>query len=80
MRMRIREPQPAQSESHDQRRGFNVIVLLAVLTGLEYVIAVELDVIPLLVTLLALIAVIKAGLILNYFMHFPRVWRGEGAH
>jgi caa(3)-type oxidase subunit IV len=80
MTMRIREPGPAPSEATDQRRGFNVIVLLAVLTGLEYVIAVELDVVPVLVTLLVAIALVKAGLIVTYFMHLAKAWRGEGAH
>ncbi len=80
MRMRIREPEPAPSEATDQRRGFTVIVLLAVLTAIEYAIAVELDVVPVLVTLLAAIAVVKAGLIVSYFMHLAKAWHGEGAH
>jgi cytochrome c oxidase subunit IV len=57
------------------RLGWIVIAGLAVLTALEYTIAVGIrqNVFPYLVV----IALAKAGLILQYFMHLAQVWRGE---
>lgn len=52
-------------------------ITLAVLTGVEYVIAVEVQNEPNL-TLLAVIAVAKAVLIIYFFMHIYRLWREEG--
>ncbi len=68
------------SEARAQRRGLRVIVLLAVLTAVEYAIAVQVDSTEALLGLLTPIALIKAGYILWYFMHLPRVWRGEEEH
>ena len=58
--------------------GTVVFIILAVLTGGEFVVAKEIDAnfIP-----LAVIAFVKAGFILWYFMHVVRAWRsGEGSH
>jgi heme/copper-type cytochrome/quinol oxidase subunit 4 len=54
----------------DMRTGWVVIVILAVLTGAEFTISSMTggNIIPLVV-----IAFIKMGLILQYFMHLPRV-------
>jgi hypothetical protein len=51
--------------------GFAVIALLAVLTGVEYVIAVEVEenLIP-----IVFIAQVKAALIIWYFMHVARIY------
>ena len=70
----------AAAESADQRRGFTVFLILAVLTVLEYVVAVSLDSITTLVVLLSLAAVGKCWAIAVYFMHISRLWRGEEAH
>ncbi len=51
-----------------------VFVVLAVLTAIEYFVALNLDN-P--AVLLFIIALIKAGLVVQYFMHFYRIWRGE---
>ncbi|HVP05562.1 MAG TPA: cytochrome C oxidase subunit IV family protein [Dehalococcoidia bacterium] len=56
------------------RRGRFVFLVLAVLTAVEYLIAIEVG--PNLPILIG-IAVYKAGLILWYFMHVARAWRGE---
>lgn len=58
------------------RRGTVVIVALFVLTAVEYWVAtaVERNVILYLTGLAAL----KAGLIMNDFMHLPQLWGGEG--
>jgi cytochrome c oxidase subunit IV len=55
-----------------------VLIGLAVLTAVEYGIAVALhsNVLP----YLAVIALIKAGLIVQYFMHVAQLWREEGGH
>ncbi len=63
-----------------QARGFRAIVLLAVLTLIEYFIAVGIDSTPVVVALLAAVALVKAWVILVTFMHISRLWRGEGSH
>jgi heme/copper-type cytochrome/quinol oxidase subunit 4 len=57
--------------------GLIVIIVLAALTGIEYVIAKEIEenLIP-----LVLMAQVKAALILWYFMHIKRVRATEGEH
>lgn len=70
----------AAAEGRQQRLGLRIIAVLAVLTVVEYVIAVSLDSAQTLVLLLAPIAIVKAWLVLQYFMHAPRLWRDEGSH
>lgn len=50
------------------------------LTAVEYVVAVSLDSIGLLIVLLSAAAIGKCWAILVYFMHIARLWRGEEAH
>lgn len=57
------------------RGNIIVFVLLAVLSALEYFVAVSLQGSA---VLLILIALIKASLIVYYFMHIYRLWREEG--
>ena len=57
-------------------RGVMIFLLLAVLTGAEYAIAI-------LTTewgALAAMALLKALLVLQFFMHLSRVTSGEGDH
>jgi heme/copper-type cytochrome/quinol oxidase subunit 4 len=56
------------------RQGIMVFVALAILTVIEVVIAAYLDdpAVP-----LVIIALVKAGLIVQYFMHIYRLWREE---
>jgi len=68
------------SEGLEQRRGLITIIVLAVLTAIEYVIAVGLDSMNVIVTLLSIIALAKAIAIAQYFMHFSMLWRGEEEH
>lgn len=60
----------------DLRRGVVILVILAVFTIVEYILATQAN-LPL---LLVLIAVIKAAIVLQYFMHLPRVFSEEGNH
>jgi hypothetical protein len=55
--------------------GLIVIVVLAVFTAAEYIIATQMEanLIP-----LVLIAQVKAALIIWYFMHVARAWIGQG--
>jgi heme/copper-type cytochrome/quinol oxidase subunit 4 len=55
------------------RHGFGVLVALAILTAVEYWISVATGS----VVFLFIVALVKAGLILNYFMHMARVWSEE---
>ncbi len=58
------------------RIGWWIFIGLAIVTAIEYVIAVALNIN---LFFLAQIAVLKAGLIAVYFMHIGRAWeRHEG--
>ncbi len=57
-------------------RGVVVFVILAALTAVEFFLA-RFDAVTF---ILVLIAISKAGLVLWYFMHLPRVFKSEGDH
>ena len=59
------------------RQGIITFVILAALTGAEFGIAVAM---PGLAIVLVAIALVKAGLVLYFFMHIMRVMREEGGH
>ena len=59
-----------QDKSSTLNQGLIIFVYLAVLTAVEYVIAL---VLPAVVPLLALVAVIKAGLVMYYYMHIYKL-------
>lgn len=56
------------------RQIFMIFLILAVFTGVEYGISQMAN--PSTI-LLFLIALVKASLIVNYFMHIYRLWREE---
>jgi cytochrome c oxidase subunit 4 len=58
----------------EYRRNIFVFVVLAALTFIEFAIAINLagPAVPLFI-----IALLKAGLIVNYFMHIYRLWQPE---
>ena len=58
------------------RRGLIVIAALAILTAIEYGIALTLPTAPRFAAL-GLIALVKAWLIIEYFMHFSNLWKSE---
>jgi caa(3)-type oxidase subunit IV len=55
------------------RQGIAVLVTLAILTGIEYWTSLATGS----VVFLFIIALAKAGLIVNYFMHVAKLWREE---
>jgi cytochrome c oxidase subunit 4 len=57
-------------------RGIVVFAILAVLTALEYILGIS--EVP--AILLWIIGLVKAGLVVWYFMHLPRVFKSEGGH
>jgi len=59
------------------RQGFLVLVGLAVLTGLEFLVA---GVTNGSTVFLFIIALLKAGIILQYFMHIRSLWTEEESH
>lgn len=73
------ETQPQDShnetEASAQSRGLVVIGALAVLTVIEFIIAVAMDGGNVLAALLGVVALIKAILIIQYFMHFHQLWQ-----
>ncbi len=54
-----------QEKSSMLSQGIFIFVYLAVLTGLEFFVAVAFDAVPILIV----IAIVKAGLVLYYYMH-----------
>ena len=53
----------------DLNQGIIIFIFLVVLTGLEYFIAVAMDAVPLLV----IVALVKAGLVVYYYMHIYKL-------
>ena len=67
-----------RGERASQARGLRVILVLAALTLVEYLVAVAVQS-SAGIWLLTPMALAKAWLIVTYFMHVARVWRGEEA-
>jgi cytochrome c oxidase subunit 4 len=64
-------------KSDELRRGVIVFIVLAVLTAIEYLVATQ----HLPAVILWVIALMKGGTVLWYFMHVFRVFRSdEGGH
>lgn len=63
-----------ETKKREYSQGIYIFLVLAVLTIGEFVIALNLanPAVPLFI-----IALLKAGLIINYFMHVYRLWREE---
>ncbi len=72
--------QHAANEAKAQGTGLRIIAILAVLTLVEYFIAIGIPKGAMLVTLLSVAAVAKTWLILQYFMHLPKLWNPDGGH
>jgi len=66
--------QVEQKKKAEYRQNFFIFLVLVVLTLIEFIIAINLDkpAVPLLI-----IALVKAGLIVQFFMHIHRLWRQE---
>ncbi len=59
------------------RQGIGIALILAVLTVVEYYVAVILPS----ATLLFLLALVKSALVVYFFMHISRVWSSnQGRH
>lgn len=57
--------------------GIAVLVVLGILTAVEYIIGTSDS--PS-VAVLAVLAIVKAAVIINWYMHLGRVWDTEGDH
>ncbi|MEW5829374.1 MAG: cytochrome c oxidase subunit 3 [Chloroflexota bacterium] len=62
------------NKSEALRLGITIFIFLAVLTALEFVIALALNSIPLLVV----VALVKAGLVMYYYMHIYKLQQESG--
>ncbi|GAB4513151.1 MAG: hypothetical protein Kow0047_24670 [Anaerolineae bacterium] len=71
------DPDQLRARNREYRRGLIVIVALGILTAVEYWIAVGMEGN---LGYLALVAVVKAGLIIAYFMKIAQLWREEEGH
>lgn len=65
-----------QKKAAALQRGVVILVILAVLTIVEYLLATMTS----LTFLLILIALLKAAIVIQYFMHLPRVFAEDGGH
>jgi cytochrome c oxidase subunit 4 len=63
-------------QSNALRRGVIVLIVLAALTGIEYVVAVS--GVP--TIFLWILAILKAAIVLQFFMHVGRVFGSEEEH
>ena len=71
--------QQSNSRSGQQRTGVYILVGLALLTGVEYIVAI--GGLAASFFLLALIALAKTAMIVSYFMHAGKLFQGEeGEH
>ena len=70
------ENKPVTSKQQELAVGIGVFVALAVLTAIEYF----LGVIHAPAALLWIIALLKGGLVVWYFMHVKRAFVDEGGH
>ncbi len=68
------QPKPASETSGALGRGWFVFIGLAILTVVEYLLAITIDAnLPIMIVL----AVAKAAIIIHYFMHVARLWLGH---
>ena len=65
-----------QAKAAGLRRGVVILVILAAMTIVEYILATTTS----LTFLLVLIALVKAAIVLQYFMHLPRAFAQDGGH
>ncbi len=80
--MQVAPTQTAErsAEATVQARGAMAMVVLGVLTIVEFVVAINIDSTTLVVALLVVMALVKAWIIVRTFMHVSKLWRGEGEH
>jgi cytochrome c oxidase subunit 4 len=71
------DPEAVAKRKAAYRSGIYVLVGLAVLTALEFAIAAALEGSA---VFLFVVALVKAGLIIQYYMHLNRAWSEEEAH
>ena len=64
---------PGQGFAAALRVGWRMAVALAVLTIVEYALITVTANLPIMVV----VNLVEAGLIMIYFMHLPRLWRGR---
>jgi cytochrome c oxidase subunit IV len=65
-----------EQKTNKLRVGVLTFVALAILTAVEYIIAIS----GLPVVILWAIALVKAGLVIWFFMHVARVFDSQGGH
>ncbi len=70
------DPQPT---TPIYRQGYIIFAVLMVLTLVEYFLGLE-QFEGQFTIFLVLIAILKAAIIINYFMHIARLWKEEEGH
>jgi caa(3)-type oxidase subunit IV len=65
-----------ESKQQELAQGVGIFLILTVLTVIEYFLGTRAAVVP----IMWLIALLKAGLVLWFFMHVKRAFKDEGGH
>lgn len=68
------------SKTKEFRRGEIIMIVLAVLNVFEYWLAVNLDPSTLLTVSMFALALIDAWMVVQYYMHLPRLFSDDGGH
>ena len=61
---------PTKRKSAIYRQGIVVAIILAIVTGIEYYVALNLNSFA----IMMILALLKAILVVNYFMHMRSLW------
>ena len=64
------EHSPTKRKSAIYREGIIVAIVLAIVTGIEYYVALNLNSF----SIMMILALLKAILVVNYFMHMRSLW------
>lgn len=68
------------SKTKEFRRGEIIMIVLAVLNVFEYWLAVNLEPSTLLTVSMFALALIDAWMVVQYYMHLPRLFSDDGGH
>lgn len=74
--MSTRKKPVAKAKAGIYRTGYIVAIILAVVTAVEYYIAIYFNSFA----VMMLLGLVKAYLVVNYFMHIKTLWTEEESH
>lgn len=74
--MSERKKPVAKAQTGIYRTGYVVAIILAVVTAVEYYIAIQFNSFA----IMMLLGIVKAYFVVNYFMHIKTLWTEEESH